>query len=114
MSTEVVHGPRPKFKTPLQAGRYSALVEGRYTQVDGRAAAGVKTVKWASDRPAKRRAELLALRSAFLGFFLETWLELGGTWEEGVACLSEYPYERVREAMVKRATGGEGPDEKSG
>lgn len=109
MSTEVVHGPRPKFKAPLQAGRYSCLVEGRYTKTDGWAAAGVKRVTWKSTRPAKRQAELLALRSAFLGWFLETWLELGGAWEEGVACLAEYPYERIREGMIRRATGAENP-----
>jgi hypothetical protein len=101
MATEVVHGPYPAFKTPLQKpdGTYSILVRGHYTTVDGIAAAGVSWVEWQSERPAKRQAELLSLRSAFIGWFIETYLQHGGTWAQAVAALRQYPYPKVRAVL---------------
>ena len=36
------------------SGRYAVTVVGHYTNVDGLAADGVRTVEWQSDKPAKR------------------------------------------------------------
>lgn len=95
MSTEVVHGPRPKFKAKLQPGRYRIVVEGRYTATPGLTAAGVKAVTWNSDRPAKRRNEMLGLRTAFLCWFIETWVAQGGTFQGAVIAVKRYPWERI-------------------
>jgi hypothetical protein len=101
MSTEVAHGPHPKFTARLQRGRYRIIVEGRYTHTPGLTAAGVKTVTWNSTRPAKRQAELLGLRTAFLCWFMETWVELGGTWAEGVRAITGYPFARLQRQRRK-------------
>lgn len=101
MATEVKHGPRPKFTVKLQVpdAVYHIVVTGHYTKKDGVAAAGVSEVVWQSQRPAKQRAELLSLRSAFVGWFLEAYLERGGTWDEAVNALRHYPFARVRAGL---------------
>lgn len=108
MATEVKHGPHPKFKARLQQPEvpYSIVVTGRYTTTDGLAVAGVSAVHWHSDRAAKRQAELLSLRSAFVGWFLETYLEHGGTWSEGVAALKRYPVAKVRAGLTRHRRKG--------
>jgi hypothetical protein len=99
MSTEVVHGPQPQFTATLQPdGSYHVVITGHYTTQDGLAAAGVTEVVWQSDRPVKRQAELLALRSAFIGWFIEMCLVHGYTWAQAVGALKSYPFPKVRAA----------------
>jgi hypothetical protein len=94
MSTEVVHGPNPQFRSPLSAsGPYRMTIEGYYTQVEGRTAAGVTDFEWVSERPAKRQAELLGMRTAFIDWFLLKWVEHGGSFEDGVRHLGAYPFD---------------------
>jgi len=101
MSTAVKHGEHPKFTATLSPGRYRVVVEGRYTQTPGLTAAGVKSVRWNSDRPGKRQAELLGLRTAFLCWFIETWVALGGSWAEGVRHVTGYPFARLQRQRRK-------------
>ena len=102
MATEVKHGPKPKFRAKLQPGaKYQITITGYYTRTDGLTAAGVSDVRWQSERPAKRQAETLGLRSAFVGWFLETYLENGGTWEDGVKALTHYPFAKVRYGLKR-------------
>lgn len=105
MSTEVVHGPRPRFRARLQRGRYRIVVEGRYTHTPGLTAAGVKAVRWNSVKPGKRQAELLGLRTAFLCWFLETWVELGGSWASGVRHVTGYPFARLQRERRRARKG---------
>jgi len=91
MATEVRHGEAPQFSVPI-SGRYAVNVVGHYTNVDGLAAAGVRTVAWQSDKPAKRRAEMLALRTAFLEWFVEEWVRQGGARDEAVFHIQRYPF----------------------
>lgn len=100
MATEVKHGPRPRFKAKLQAGLYGATIEGHYTATDGLTAAGVKEWAYNSDRPGKRQAELLGMRSAFVGWFLEEWIRHGGGWREGVDAFRRYPFGKVRQQFL--------------
>lgn len=102
MATEVRHGPRPRFKVPLMRGSYAATIVGHYTETDGLAAAGVTTYRWNSRRDFKRRAELLALRSAFIGWFIETYVALGGTKAASVRELKNYPFHRVLRRLKSR------------
>jgi hypothetical protein len=89
MATEVRHGESPKFSVPI-SGRYAATVVGHYTNVDGLAAAGVRRVEWQSARPEKRCAEMLALRTAFLEWFVDEWVRQGGTREDAVVQIRAY------------------------
>lgn len=82
MSTEVKHGHEP-FEA-VTHGEFSAWVVGHYTDTPDLAAAGVKTAVFQSERPEKRRAELLALRTAFLDWFMTTWTANGGTREDAI------------------------------
>jgi len=91
VKTEVQHGESPKFSVPT-FGRYAVTIVGHYTNVDDLAAAGVRTVKWESDKPAKRRAEMLALRTAFLEWFVDEWVREGGTREEAAFQIRGYPF----------------------
>lgn len=84
MSTEVKHGPSPIFEASLTGGSFDCLVRGYYTATPNLAAAGVQFYKFDSDQPVKQQAELLALRTAFLEWFLETYQELGGTRAEAI------------------------------
>lgn len=88
MTTEVKHGREPHFDATLTGGSFSCQITGYYTATPGLAAAGVEWVTWASDRPEKRRAELLALRTAFIEWFLKTYQELGATREQACSQLS--------------------------
>ena len=94
MATEVKHGPRPKFRAPLAKGRYGLSIQGHYTKKDGLTAAGVHTVAFESNRPEKQRAEMLGMRTAFVCWFVDTWIQKGGTWVEAVEALTHYPYDR--------------------
>jgi hypothetical protein len=79
VSTEAKHGPNPAWERPLLEPdlSFSATVVGHYTQEDGWACAGVTAYRFASQRPIKQRAELLALRSAFKDWFEQESLRLG-------------------------------------
>lgn len=93
MSTEVVHGREPQFRASLAvSGPYRMTIEGYYTQVDNLTAAGVTDCEWVSDRPAKRQAELLGMRTAFIDWFLMKWVEHGGPFDEGVRHLAAFPF----------------------
>jgi hypothetical protein len=91
VATEVRHGESPQFSRPI-SGRYAVTVVGHYTDREGLAAAGVRTVQWESDKPVKRRAEMLALRTAFLEWFVEEWVRQGGAREEAVFQIQQYPF----------------------
>jgi hypothetical protein len=96
VATEVKHGPHPTFKAPLTLGRYKLVIQGRYTKQAGMQAGGVTEIRFNSDRPTKRQAELLGMRTIFVCWFLDQWLQTGGTWPTGVKALTEYPYGRLR------------------
>ena len=101
MATEVKHGPKPRFKARLQKdGSYTITIVGHYTKTDGLTAAGVTTYLFHSDRLDKQRAELLGLRSAFVGFFLEEWVARGGSWQEGMKAFRAYPFGKVRHGFL--------------
>ena len=76
MSTEVKHGPDPKWTRPV-SGEFSCRIVGHYTDTPDLAAAGVAEFSFQSDRPIKRRAELLALRTAMKDWFEKESLALG-------------------------------------
>jgi hypothetical protein len=102
MSTEVVHGPNPQFRVPLApGGPYRMTIEGYYATIDGLTAAGVTACEWVSERPAKRQAELLGLRTAFIDWFLLQWVACGGTFDDGVRQIQAYPFE-----LHRRIAGG--------
>jgi hypothetical protein len=95
MATEVKHGLKPKWKAKLQRGRYGAEIRGHYTHTDGPTAAGVAREQFNSKRPAKRRAELLGMRTAFVCWFMERWMQEEGKWATGVKAFTLYPYRRL-------------------
>lgn len=101
MATEVKHGPRPRFRARLQPSTYNARIVGHYTHTDGLTAAGVAEWNYASDRPPKRQAELLGMRSAFVGWFLEEWVRHGGSWQQGVAAFRRYPFDKLRQGFLE-------------
>lgn len=106
MASEVKHGPKPKFKVKLASGTYRVGVHGFYTKQDGLAAVGVFGVDWNSDRPAKRQAELLALRTAFLCWFVCQYEQHGGSYAQAVREVVEYPFRRLqRKHPSKKARG---------
>jgi len=51
----------------------------------------VRKVEWQAAEKAKRRAEMLALRTAFLDWFVEEWVREGGVREDGVHQILGYP-----------------------
>ena len=69
----------------------AAQVVGYYTDRPDLVRAGVRKVEWQSDAQAKRRAEMLALRAAFLDWFVEEWVREGGVREDGVHQILRYP-----------------------
>ena len=96
MATEVRHGPKPKFKHKLQRGRYGCDIRGAYTHTDEVTVAGVTHEKFNSKRALKRRAELLGMRTAFVCWFMERWLQYEGKWAGGVKAFTEYPFRRLK------------------
>jgi len=90
LETEVRHGESPKWSGPV-FGRYAVTVVGYYTDRPALARAGVRRVEWQADAQAKRRAEMLALRAAFLDWFVEEWVREGGVREDGVRQILGYP-----------------------
>jgi hypothetical protein len=100
MSTEVMHGPNPRFGIPLApGGPYRMTIEGHDTTSDGLTAAGVTSSEWVSARPAKRQAELLGMRTGFIEWFLLRWVEFGGTFEDAVHQIRDYPFDNHRSRM---------------
>lgn len=102
MSSEVRHGPHPRFKAPLARGRYGLTLRGRYTKINGLTAVGVTQVNWNSARPIKRQAELLGMRTAFVCWFMATWKALGGSWAGGVRAITQYPFRRLKGQLKTR------------
>ena len=90
LETEVRHGEPPQWSGPV-FGRYAVTVVGYYTDNPNLARAGVRKVEWQADAKAKRRAEMLALRAAFLDWFVEEWVRQGGIREDGVSQILGYP-----------------------
>src|SRR5262245_1056057 len=90
LETEVRHGESPKWSGPT-SGRYAVTVVGYYTDRPDVARAGVAKVEWQAKDKAKRRAEMLALRAAFLDWFVEEWVREGGVREDGVHQILGYP-----------------------
>jgi hypothetical protein len=89
MTTEIRHGPYPHFaaRLALNATRFYVRVAGRYTADPRMAAGGVTHFHFSSDRPEKRRSELLALRSGFYAWWLAQWAANGGSRQEAVVQL---------------------------
>jgi hypothetical protein len=90
LDTEVRHGESPTWSGPT-SGRYAVTVVGYYTDRADLARAGVRKVDWQATDKAKRRAEMLALRTAFLDWFVEEWVRQGGVREDGVHQILGYP-----------------------
>jgi hypothetical protein len=90
LETEVQHGESPKWSGPT-SGRYAVTVVGYYTDRPDLARAGVRKVEWQAADKAKRRAEMLALRTAFLDWFVEEWVREGGERADGVHQILGYP-----------------------
>ncbi|MDO8475979.1 MAG: hypothetical protein Q7W02_07215 [Candidatus Rokubacteria bacterium] len=65
MAIEVKHGPDPRFNHEIR-GEFSLTLVGYRTTTPGVAAGGIKDRKYDSDQDAKRRDELLAMRTIFL------------------------------------------------
>lgn len=70
MTTEPISGQFPIV--------FRVVVEGCYTTTPDLAEASVTKVDWHSENPKKRRAELLALRSAFGDWYYRAMREFGG------------------------------------
>ena len=94
MATKVRHGRR-------RLTQFSLCLEGNYTKKDGLAAAGVTAVHFKSRRAAKRQAELLAMRSAFVCYFVEEYVRLGGSFAAAVRALQRYPLRRIKRGFGK-------------
>jgi hypothetical protein len=90
LETEVRHGESPTWSGPV-FGRYAVTVVGYYTDNPNLARAGVRRVEWQTEAKAKRRAEMLALRAAFLDWFVEEWVREDGVREDGVHQILGYP-----------------------
>jgi hypothetical protein len=90
LETEVRHGESPTWSGPV-FGRYAVTVVGYYTDNPNLVRAGVRRVEWQTEAKAKRRAEMLALRAAFLDWFVEEWVREGGVREDGVHQILGYP-----------------------
>ena len=90
LDTEVRHGESPTWSGPAY-GRYAVTVVGYYTDSPNLARAGVRKVEWQAEAKAKRRAEMLALRAAFLDWFVEEWVREGGVRADGVHQIRGYP-----------------------
>ena len=83
MATEVQHGPNPRFNAQT-SGSFGLTIEGHYTATPDLAAGGVTASHYKSDRPAKRRNELLAMRTIFLHWWLREWMGNEGTLGGGL------------------------------
>ena len=78
--TEVKHGPDPSFEKPVKRSeKFSCDVVAYMTSLPDWAAGGVTRYTFNSKNPAKRRAELLALRTCFLEWFREQYEANGGS-----------------------------------
>ena len=91
MATEVKHGPNPTFNAEIR-GEFSLTLVGHQTTTPDLAAGGVTAVKYDSDQDGKRRAQLLAMRTIFLEWWVAEWVARGGDFQEGVAQLLRYPF----------------------
>lgn len=106
MASKVFHGPTPKWpRVTLQPGNYEITIQGWYTTTPGLTAVGVKKVRWNSKQKSKRQAELLGLRTAFVCWFVATYLQLGGSWAGAVRSLQKYPYRRLQKQLKSGRRG---------
>ena len=87
--TFVRHGESPKFPVEKISGSYCITIVGHYTNRANYAAAGVRTIKWESNQPKKRQAEMLTIRTAFLDWFVKEWVKQGGTQEQALRYVLE-------------------------
>lgn len=94
MSTEVQHGGEPIFRAKTH-GCFDCYIVGHYTDMPDLGAGGVKFYLFESQRPEKRRAELLVLRTAFLDWFIGMYQTFGGTRDEALGQI-EYVVDRFR------------------
>ncbi len=94
MSTEVKHGPNPTFNAQIKSDEYSVTVRGYYTTTPGLTAGGVPAFKYKSGQAAKRRNELLGMRTIFLEWWIAQWVAHSGTFDEGVFQIAKYPFRR--------------------
>jgi hypothetical protein len=76
MATEVKHGPNPTFNAEIR-GEFSLTLVGHQTTTPDLAAGGVTAVKYDSDQDGKRRAQLLAMRTIFLEWWVATRASAG-------------------------------------
>jgi len=90
--TQVRHGEAPKYSVQTYDS-YCVAVVGHNTNTDQLAAAGVVRIKWESQSPVKRRNEMLALRTAFLDWFVDEWVRQGGARDEAIAQVRGYPFQ---------------------
>ena len=91
MATEVKHGPNPTFDAEIR-GEFSLTLVGHSTATPNLAAGGVTAVKYDSTQDGKRRAEMRAMRTIFLEWWVAEWVARGGVFEEAVAYLVGYPF----------------------
>lgn len=85
MATEVVHGSDPEFRNQVTGEPYGLTIVGRYTTTPDLTAGGVTGHAYSSGQDAKRRAELLGMRTIFLHWWLREWLARGGDLRDAVA-----------------------------
>jgi len=91
MGTEVKHGPNPVFDAEIR-GEFSLTLVGYQTTTPDLAAGGVTAVTYDSTQDGKRQAELLAMRTIFLEWWVAEWVTRGGDFSDGVAQLVHYPF----------------------
>jgi hypothetical protein len=85
MATEIRHG-NLRFEAKV-GGRFACTIVGYYTDDPELSASGVESVEWKSNRPTKRRAELLVLRAAFNDWMMQTLANLDRAITEGLETL---------------------------
>ncbi len=94
MATEVKHGPKPTFDALTKGDGYSVTIRGYYTTTPGLTAGGVTAFKYESSQSAKRRNELLGMRTIFLEWWIAEWVAHSGNYDEGVFQITQYPLRR--------------------
>lgn len=100
MATEVKHGLDPSWDAKV-SGEFWCLVEGHYTDQPNLGAAGVREYLFQSNRPVKRTAELLVLRTAFLDWFVGLHRELTGLPQEDALAQIQNFIDVYRSRLVK-------------
>lgn len=94
MATEVRHGPTPAFRSPGVHGAFHVRLVGHYTAMRQRGAGGATDWAFSSQQKAKRRNELLVLRTCFLEWYLKHWMAQGGSRRHALREVRTYPFKR--------------------